>query len=156
MFRGLITSSTSPLPSSILHQPSVACPCGMFERIFCIQFGYLAHFRLVIWRIFIWSFGGFSFGHLAHFHLVIWLLTPSAFGSFILTKRFSFSFWFSFNFLISSPLTSYLWPLTSEKMCPVFQHHHFRLCIPPLNGSHIIMSLLWCKAVHRLHLLTTY
>ena len=29
--------------------------------------------NLVIWRIFIWSFGEFSFGHLADFHLVIWL-----------------------------------------------------------------------------------
>lgn len=52
---------------------------------------YFTH-NLVIWRIFIWSFGRFSFGHLADFHLVIWLLPPSAFGSFILTKRFSFSF----------------------------------------------------------------
>ena len=66
---------------------------------------YFTH-NLVIWRIFIWSFGRFSFGHLAGFHLVIWLLPPSAFGSFILTKRVSF--WFSFNFLISSPLTSSL------------------------------------------------
>ncbi len=33
---------------------------------------YFTH-NLVIWRVFIWSFGGFSFGHLADFHLVIWL-----------------------------------------------------------------------------------
>ena len=33
----------------------------MFERIFYTQFGHLAHFHLVIWRIFIWSFGAFSF-----------------------------------------------------------------------------------------------
>lgn len=30
-------------------------------------------YNLVVWRIFIWSFGEFSFGYLANFHLVIWL-----------------------------------------------------------------------------------
>ena len=40
---------------------------------------YFTH-NLVIWRIFIWSFGGFSFGHLAHFHLVIWQVFIWSFG----------------------------------------------------------------------------
>ena len=120
---------------------------------------YFTH-NLVIWRIFIWSFGKFSFGHLAGFHLVIWLLPPSAFGSFILTKRFSFSFWFSFNFLISSPLTSDLLPLTSEKMCPVFQHNHIfhltssirhhtsTIIHQPSYISHLIMPLFFGNPIH--------
>ena len=40
---------------------------------------YFTH-NLVIWRIFIWSFGGFSFGHLADFHLVIWRIFIWSFG----------------------------------------------------------------------------
>ena len=36
--------------------------------------------NLVIWRIFIWSFGEFSFGHLANFHLVIWRIFIWSFG----------------------------------------------------------------------------
>jgi len=28
-------------------------------------FGYLAHFRLVIWHTFVWLFGALSFGYLA-------------------------------------------------------------------------------------------
>lgn len=39
---------------------------------------YFTH-NLVIWRIFIWSFGAFSFGHLACFHLVISLRLGVAF-----------------------------------------------------------------------------
>jgi hypothetical protein len=33
-------------------------------------FGYLAHFRLVIWRISVWLFGAFPFGYLAHSDMV--------------------------------------------------------------------------------------
>ena len=31
-----------------------------------------------------------------------------------------------------------------------FTHHHLRLSILPLNGSHVIMSLLWSETVHDL------
>jgi uncharacterized PurR-regulated membrane protein YhhQ (DUF165 family) len=73
MFRGLITSYTSPLPSYISHLLPVPVACSK---------EYFTH-NLVIWRIFIWSFGAFSFGHLAHFYLVIWHIFIWSFGAFL-------------------------------------------------------------------------
>jgi len=61
-----------PHPSYISHLLPVPVACSK---------EYFTH-NLVIWRIFVWSFGAFSFGHLAHFHLVIWRIFIWSFGRF--------------------------------------------------------------------------